>query len=171
VPGAAVVGVLRPVVPGANARLVTGRTTSTVRPGVVTVTVFTGATTVRTVACVVEPQPAVSTTSLAAMATQPTHRTWASVGLNRDARREAPIMRTGLIRRRSGSRHLENGTGEAMPRAETEVVEVSRRDSVNGYAYEYDESLPSVKEIQRSHEQRLNWWQTRVDAKMDAEAA
>jgi hypothetical protein len=58
-----------------------------------------------------------------------------------------------------------------MPRAETQVVEVSRRDSVNGYVYEYDESLATVKEVQRTHQQRMNWWRTRVDAKPDADAA
>jgi hypothetical protein len=58
-----------------------------------------------------------------------------------------------------------------MPRAETQVVEVSRRDSVNGYGYEYDDSLPSVKEIQCTHQQRINWWHARVDAEVDAEAA
>jgi hypothetical protein len=58
-----------------------------------------------------------------------------------------------------------------MPRAETQVVEVSRRDTVNGYVYEYDDSLVSVKEIQRTHQQRINWWHTRVEGKADAEAA
>ncbi|MCW3026854.1 MAG: hypothetical protein JWN81_65 [Solirubrobacterales bacterium] len=58
-----------------------------------------------------------------------------------------------------------------MPRTETQVVELSRRDSVNGFAYEYDESLATVKEIQRTHQQRINWWHTRVDAEVDADAA
>jgi hypothetical protein len=58
-----------------------------------------------------------------------------------------------------------------MPRAETQVAEVLRRDSVNGYVYEYDDSLPSVKEIQCTGRQRINWWHVRVDAKVDAEAA
>ena len=58
-----------------------------------------------------------------------------------------------------------------MPRAETQAVAVSRRDSANGYVYEYDESLTSVKEIQLTHQQRINRWHTRVDAKADAEAA
>jgi hypothetical protein len=58
-----------------------------------------------------------------------------------------------------------------MPRAEPQVAEISRRDSVNGYVYEYDESLATVKEIQQTHQQRIHWWQTRVDAKVNAEAA
>jgi hypothetical protein len=45
-----------------------------------------------------------------------------------------------------------------MTSAETTVVEISRHHSVNGYVYEYDESLASVKEIQRTHQQRINWW-------------
>ena len=58
-----------------------------------------------------------------------------------------------------------------MTGAETWVVEVSRHDSVNGYVYEYDESMATVKEIRRTHQQRINWWHTRVDATVDAEAA
>jgi hypothetical protein len=58
-----------------------------------------------------------------------------------------------------------------MTRGETQVVEISRHDSVNGYVYEYDESLATVKEIQRTHRRRINWWHTRVDTKVDAEAA
>jgi hypothetical protein len=55
--------------------------------------------------------------------------------------------------------------------AETQVVEISRHDSANGYVYEYDESLATVKEIHRTHQQRINWWHTRVDDKVDANAA
>jgi hypothetical protein len=58
-----------------------------------------------------------------------------------------------------------------MTGAETEVVEVSRHDSVNGYVYEYDKSLATVKAIRHDHQSRINWWHTRVDAKVDAEAA
>jgi hypothetical protein len=57
-----------------------------------------------------------------------------------------------------------------MPSAETQVVEVSPHDSVSGYVYEYDDSLPSVREIQCRHQQRIDWWHARVDAKVDAEA-
>jgi hypothetical protein len=78
---------------------------------------------------------------------------------------------SGLIRRKSGTREDENGTGRNMPRAETQVAEVSRRDSLNGYVYEYDDSLPSVKEIQCTHRQRIDWWHASIDAKVDAEAA
>ena len=45
-----------------------------------------------------------------------------------------------------------------MSTPEMQVVEISRHESVNGYVYEYDESLASVKAIQRTHEQRINWW-------------
>jgi len=55
--------------------------------------------------------------------------------------------------------------------AENEVVEVARHDSVNGFVYEYDESLRSVKEIQRTQESRMSWWRASVDAKPDANAA
>jgi hypothetical protein len=48
--------------------------------------------------------------------------------------------------------------------AENEVVEVSRHDSDNGYVYEYDESLASVKEIQRTQRQRIGWWRVTADA-------
>jgi hypothetical protein len=58
-----------------------------------------------------------------------------------------------------------------MTGAEIRVVEVARHDSVNGYVYEYDEYLATVKEIQRPHERRVTWWRTRVDARVDAEAA
>jgi hypothetical protein len=44
------------------------------------------------------------------------------------------------------------------------VVEISRHDTVNGYRYEYDESLASVKEIQRTHQQRIDWWRAEVGA-------
>lgn len=59
--------------------------------------------------------------------------------------------------------------------AEHEVVEISRHDSPNGYVYEYDQSLASVKEIQRTQEQRIGWWRASIAAepktKSDAEAA
>jgi len=58
-----------------------------------------------------------------------------------------------------------------MSTAEMRVVEISRHESVNGYVYEYDESLTSVKEIQRTHEQRINWWRATADAEPGAEAA
>jgi hypothetical protein len=50
-----------------------------------------------------------------------------------------------------------------MTSAETTVVEISRHHSVNGYVYEYDESLSSVKEIQHTHQQRLNWWTAKLN--------
>ena len=49
--------------------------------------------------------------------------------------------------------------------AENQVVEISRRDSNNGYVYEYDKALASVKDIQRTHQQRIDWWRTKVEAK------
>jgi hypothetical protein len=55
--------------------------------------------------------------------------------------------------------------------AENKVVEFSRHDSVNGYVYDYDESLESVKEIQRTQEQRISWWRASVEVKADSEAA
>jgi hypothetical protein len=58
-----------------------------------------------------------------------------------------------------------------MSMAEMQVVEISRHESVNGYVYEYDESLASVKAIQRTHEQRINWWWANVEAEPRAEAA
>jgi hypothetical protein len=54
---------------------------------------------------------------------------------------------------------------------ERQVVEISRYESVNGYVYEYDDSLASVKAIQSTHEQRINWWRANTDAEPDAEAA
>jgi hypothetical protein len=48
-----------------------------------------------------------------------------------------------------------------------QVAEISRHDSDNGYVYEYDESLASVKEIQRAHQQRLSLWRASVDADID----
>jgi len=46
-------------------------------------------------------------------------------------------------------------------------VEISRRDSVNGYVYEYDESLASVEEIQRTHQlvgrRSKRWSATKLD--------
>jgi hypothetical protein len=50
-----------------------------------------------------------------------------------------------------------------MTSAESTVVEISRHHSVNGYVYEYDDSLSSVKEIRRTHEQRINWWATKLN--------
>jgi hypothetical protein len=52
-----------------------------------------------------------------------------------------------------------------MTTAESAVVEISRHYSVNGYVYEYeyDESLTSVKEVQRAHQQRVNWWLAKLD--------
>ncbi|MCW2969199.1 MAG: hypothetical protein JWO23_326 [Solirubrobacterales bacterium] len=50
-----------------------------------------------------------------------------------------------------------------MTSAETTVVEISRHHSVNGYVYEYDESLASVKEIQDTHQQRINWWAAKLN--------
>jgi hypothetical protein len=58
-----------------------------------------------------------------------------------------------------------------MSITEMRVVEIPRQESVNGYVYEYDESLASVKEIQRTHEQRINWWRENADAEPGAEAA
>jgi len=58
-----------------------------------------------------------------------------------------------------------------MSMDERQVVEISRYGSVNGYVYEYDESLASVKAIQRTHEQRISWWRASADAEPDAEAA
>ena len=58
-----------------------------------------------------------------------------------------------------------------MSMPEMQVVEISRHESLNGYVYEYDESIETVKEIRRTHQQRINWWHTKVDAKVDAEAA
>jgi hypothetical protein len=55
--------------------------------------------------------------------------------------------------------------------AEMQVVEISRHESVNGYVYEYDESLASVKAIQRTHELRIDWWRANADAEPRAEAA
>jgi hypothetical protein len=57
-----------------------------------------------------------------------------------------------------------------MRRAEPQVVEVARRDSVNGYEYEYGDSLPSVKETEDTHQRRVDWWDARVDMKADAQA-
>jgi hypothetical protein len=57
-----------------------------------------------------------------------------------------------------------------MRRAEPQVVEVARRDSVNGYEYEHGDSLTSVKEIQHTHQQRIDWWHARADVKADADA-
>jgi hypothetical protein len=62
------------------------------------------------------------------------------------------------------------GRGE-MTGAETQAVEVSRNDPVSGYVYEHDESMATVKEIRRTHQQPINWWHTRVDANVDAKAA
>jgi hypothetical protein len=58
-----------------------------------------------------------------------------------------------------------------MSMPEMQVVEISRHESVNGYVYEYDESLASVKAIQRTHEQRIDWWRANADAERGAEAA
>ncbi|MCW3056955.1 MAG: hypothetical protein JWO21_924 [Solirubrobacterales bacterium] len=52
--------------------------------------------------------------------------------------------------------------------ASIQVVEMSRHDSVNGFVYEYDESLASVKDIQRTHQQRIDWWRTELDAEASA---
>jgi hypothetical protein len=47
--------------------------------------------------------------------------------------------------------------------AETTVVEIARHHSVNGYIYEYDGSLASVKEIQLTHQQRISWWAAKLN--------
>jgi hypothetical protein len=54
--------------------------------------------------------------------------------------------------------------------ASIQVVEMSRHDSVNGFVYEYDESLASVKDIQRTHQQRIDSWRTELDAEVSAGA-
>ncbi len=54
---------------------------------------------------------------------------------------------------------------------EHQVVEIARRESDNGYVYEYDESLVSVKDIQRAQRQRIDWWLAGAASEKDAEAA
>ena len=54
---------------------------------------------------------------------------------------------------------------------EHKVVEISRRESVNGYVYEYDESLVSVEEIQRAQRERIDWWLEGAATEQGAEEA
>jgi hypothetical protein len=45
------------------------------------------------------------------------------------------------------------------------VTEIKRHDSINGYAYEYDDTLNRVKEGQRIQQERVNWWQERAESR------
>jgi hypothetical protein len=47
------------------------------------------------------------------------------------------------------------------------VTEIKRHGSINGYAYEYDDTLDSVRESQRIQQERVNWWRERAQSRHD----